>query len=118
MESATMETVREYLQLFLILIATGVFGGRVAKWLRVPDVAVFLLLGVLVGPVLGWVALSPQSVSDQLLIVVGASLILFDGGRAIGLGVLKKVWLTILLLSIPGVLITAFVTSWAAAGLL
>ncbi|ARU63036.1 sodium:proton exchanger [Tumebacillus avium] len=118
MDSPTMETVRELLSLVVIVLLAGMFGGRIARLMRVPDVAVFLLIGVLIGPILHVVALSPESVADQLLIVVGAALILFDGGRAIGLGVLKNVWLTLLLLAVPGVLITAAVTAGAAAWLL
>jgi cell volume regulation protein A len=118
MESTTMETVRELLGLFVIVMVTGMIGGRVSQFLRIPDVAVFLLIGVLVGPVLHWIDLPANSVAAQLLIVFGAALILFDGGRAIGLGMLRKVWLTITMLAVPGVLITAALTSLAAMWLL
>jgi cell volume regulation protein A len=114
MESHTMEVVRSLLSLVVIVLITGMLAGRMASWLRVPDVAVYLLVGVLVGPILHVVALSPQSVADQLLIVFGATLILFDGGRAISLQMLKRVWLTISMLAVPGVLITAVVTALAA----
>ena len=113
-----MEIVHGYLILALVVLTTGMFGGRLARVLRVPDVALFLLIGVLIGPVLDLIELSPQSVADQLIITVGATLILFDGGRAIRLSVLKHVWLTITLLAIPGVLITAIVTAAAAMWLL
>lgn len=109
-----METVRSLLALVVIVLIAGMIGGKAASWLRVPDVAVYLLTGVLVGPILHLVALSPQSTADQLLIVFGAALILFDGGRAISIQMLKQVWLTITLLAVPGVLITAAVTAGAA----
>jgi cell volume regulation protein A len=118
MESTTMEMVHHYLILALIVLVTGMFGGRLARVLRIPDVALFLLIGVLIGPVLGLIELSPQTVADQLIITVGATLILFDGGRAIRLRILKQVWLTITMLAIPGVLITAIVTAAAAMWLL
>jgi len=118
MESTTMEVVLQYLALVVIVLLVGMVGGRVAQLLRVPDVAVFLLAGVLIGPVLHLVALSPESVADQFLIVCGATLILFDGGRAISLRILRQVWLTITMLAIPGVLITATVTAWAAYAVL
>lgn len=113
-----MEMVHHYLILALIVLGTGMFGGRLARVLRIPDVALFLLIGVLIGPVLGLIELSPQTVADQLIITVGATLILFDGGRAIRLRILKHVWLTITMLAIPGVLITAIVTAAAAMWLL
>ncbi|MBL0387754.1 cation:proton antiporter [Tumebacillus sp. ITR2] len=118
MESTTMEMVHRYIGLVLIVLVVGMFGGRLARVLRIPDVALYLLIGVLVGPILHWVELSPQSLADQLIIIVGAALILFDGGRAIQFGVLKKVWFTLSMLSIPGVLITAVVTAGAAYYLL
>ena len=118
MESATMEAVRELLTLVVIVLIVGMIGGRISRILRIPDVAIYLLVGVLTGPILHWVALSPTSVADQLLIVFGASLILFEGGKAISLGMLRKVWLTITMLAIPGVLITAVVTAWAAYSVL
>lgn len=113
-----MEMVHRYIGLVLIVLIVGMFGGRLARLLRIPDVALFLLIGVLVGPILHVVELSPQSVADQLIITVGATLILFDGGRAIQFNILKKVWFTLSMLSIPGVLITAVVTAAAAYYLL
>jgi potassium/hydrogen antiporter len=113
-----MDTVREMLGLFVIVMVTGMIGGRLSRLLRIPDVAVFLLVGVLVGPVLHWIDLPANTVAAQLLIVFGAALILFDGGRAIGLGMLRKVWLTITMLAVPGVLITAALTSLTAMWLL
>lgn len=113
-----MEMVHRYIGLVLVVLIVGMFGGRLARLLRIPDVALYLLIGVLVGPILHWVELSPQSTADQLIIIVGAALILFDGGRAIQFSVLKKVWLTLSMLAIPGVLITAIVTAAAAYYLL
>jgi potassium/hydrogen antiporter len=83
MQSTTMEMVHHYLILALIVLTTGMFGGRLARVLRIPDVALFLLIGVLIGPVLGLIELSPQTVADQLIITVGAALILFDGGERV-----------------------------------
>jgi cell volume regulation protein A len=57
-------------------------------------------------------------VSYQFIIVIGSILILFEGGRAIRFSVLKKVWITITLLSILGVLVTAVIVAVTAFYLL
>jgi cell volume regulation protein A len=49
-----------------------------------------------------------------LILIFGASYILFDGGASIKLGILKEVWITIVVISTIGVLITAFITGIAA----
>ena len=48
------------------------------------------------------------------MLIFGACYILFDGGAALRLGVLKEVWITITVLATVGVLITAAITGAAA----
>jgi potassium/hydrogen antiporter len=81
----------------------------------VPDVALYLLVGVLAGPgALGVVHVSAGSVANQLLLIFGSCYILFDGGASLRLRVLKDVWITIVLLATLGVLVTAAITAAAA----
>lgn len=118
MESDVLQVVHEILRLIIIILPTGMIAGIIAKRMRVPDVAVYLLAGIIVGPFLHVIHLPAGSSINQLLLVIGAALILFDGGRGIRFLVLKEVWPTIVFLSIPGVLITAAITGEAASWLL
>lgn len=80
--------------------------GKAARWLKLPDVALFLIAGMLAGQAFHWITESSTSFTNQFILVIGSALILFDGGRNIRLSGLRKVWLTVSLLSVPGVLIT------------
>lgn len=116
MESpATLELAKHTLLLFGIILGLGTFSGLVARLLRVPDVVVFLLVGMLLGQgVLGWVDIKADSTVNQLILIFGSSYILFDGGASIRLKVLKEVWITIVVIATIGVLITAAITGAAA----
>jgi cell volume regulation protein A len=113
--SASLELAKHALLMFGIILAVGTFSGVVARIIRIPDVAVFLLVGMLFGPgVLGLVNIKADSTINQLILIFGASYILFDGGASIRLKVLKEVWFTIVVISTIGVLITAAITGVAA----
>ena len=107
--------------LFLIgiILATGMIAGLVARLLKVPDVVLFLLAGMVLGAAgLGVIDVKVDSTLNQLLLIFGSCYILFDGGASVRLSVLKTVWPTLLIISTIGVLISAFVTAYAAQYLL
>ena len=115
----TIETAKHVLALFGIILSAGTGFGLIAQKLRIPDVAVFLLVGMLLGPeALGLVDVTADSALNQIILIFGASYILFDGGASLRLRVLKQVWISIVLLSTVGVLMTALVTGIAAHYLL
>jgi len=116
MEStASLELAKHTLLLFGIILAVGTFSGLVARIARVPDVVVFLLIGMLLGPgVLGLVDIKADSSINQLILIFGSSYILFDGGASIRLKVLKEVWITVVVIATIGVLITGAITGAAA----
>ena len=120
MQSApSVETAKHLLQILGAVLAFGIATSFAARRLRVPDVALFLLTGILLGPsALGIVSIRADSVANQLLLIFGASYILFDGGASLRLAVLKQVWITILVISTVGVLLTAAITGVAAHYLL
>jgi len=110
---------KHVLLLFSIILTAGTAVGVVARRLRIPDVVVFLVAGFLLGPgVLGLVDIRADSTLNQLILIFGASYILFDGGASLQLKVLKEVWITIVVLATVGVLITAAITGVAAYYLL
>ena len=115
MESHAIEAAKHVLQVFGTILAVGMVSGLFAKKLRIPDVAVFLIVGMLVGPeIIGLIDIKADSTINQLILIFGSSYILFDGGASLRLKVLKEVWITILVISTIGVLITAAITGLAA----
>ncbi len=120
MESSTsVEVAKHVLLTFGIILGVGTAVGVLAQKLRIPDVAVFLIVGIVLGPAAtNLVNIGADSAINQMVLIFGASYILFDGGASLRLKVLKEVWITILILATLGVLITAAITSVAAHYLL
>lgn len=125
MDAGTSITVAKHvLVVFCEILAVGTVGAFVAQKMRVPDVVVFLLLGVLLGPgiagkvlgtgTFGVIDVRADSALNQLVLLFGACYILFDGGASLRLRVLKEVWITILVISTLGVVITALLTGFVA----
>lgn len=104
----------DLLAVALILVA-GLAGVALARRFRIPDILVFLLLGIGLGPQAAHLLDVPQGgVLNQAVLTLGAAFLLFDGGTALRFSVLKEVWITVLVLATLGVLVTGAVT--AAAG--
>jgi potassium/hydrogen antiporter len=98
-----------------LILAIGTLAAFVAQKIGVPDVAVFLLAGIALGPhALGLVDIKASSALSQIIVLFGASYILFDGGASLRLEVLKRVWITIVVIATVGVAITAAITGLAA----
>ena len=113
--SASVEIAKHTLISCGLILAVGTITGLIAQKLRIPDVAVFLIVGMLIGPeVLGLIDIKADSALNQIILLFGASYILFDGGASLRLDVLKGGWITIVVLATVGVLITAGITSIAA----
>ena len=117
--SASVEIAKHTLMSGGLILAIGTLTGFAAQKVRVPDVALFLIVGMLIGPqALGLIDIRADSALNQIILLFGASYILFDGGASLRLAVLKQVWITIVLLATAGVLITAAVTALAAHAVL
>lgn len=102
-----------------IILGTGILTGFIARLLRIPDVVLFLLAGMALGGAgLGVINIEVDSTLNQLLLIFGSCYILFDGGASVRLSVLRNVWPTLLIISTAGVLITAFVSAYAAQAFL
>lgn len=119
MESAAILSAKHILYIVGIVLLTGSISGIVAQKLKVPDVVVFLLIGMLLGSeASGLLDVKADSTINQLILIFGSSYILFDGGASLRLKVLQEVWITILIISTVGVIITTCITGLAAAQLL
>lgn len=113
--SSAIELAKHMLLSFGLILGVGTFFSIVASKLKVPDVVVFLLIGMCMGPaVLGLVDIKADSALNQLILIFGSCYILFDGGASIRLKVLKEVWITLVVIATVGILITATITGVAA----
>jgi potassium/hydrogen antiporter len=102
------------LTLSLLLIAALV-ARLLASIVRIPEILVLVALGALLGPsVLDVVEVPFESLGAQLMFTLGVSMILFYGGLNLSLPLLRKVWVALGLLVVPGVVITTFVVGVAA----
>jgi cell volume regulation protein A len=112
---SAVETAKHVLMVFGTILAVGTLSGFAAQKARIPDVAAFLIVGMLLGPqVTNLVHIGADSTLNQLILIFGSSYILFDGGASLRLKVMKEVWITIVVISTVGVVITALITGYAA----
>ena len=113
--SASIEIAKHTLLSCGLILAVGTVAGLLAQKIRIPDVAVFLIVGIAIGPqALGLVHIKADSALNQIILLFGASYILFDGGASLRFSVLKQVWITIVVIATIGVIITAVITGIAA----
>jgi cell volume regulation protein A len=113
--SAAVEIAKHTLLSCGVILAIGTVTGLLAQKIKIPDVAVFLVVGMLIGPqVIGLIDIKADSALNQIILLFGASYILFDGGASLRFNVLKRVWITIVIIATVGVLITAGITGVAA----
>jgi cell volume regulation protein A len=113
--SASIEVAKHTLVSCGLILAVGTITGLVAQKIKIPDVALFLLVGILIGPeALGLIDIKADSALNQIILLFGASYILFDGGASLRFSVLKQVWITIVVLATVGVVVTGAITSIAA----
>ena len=114
-QSAAVEVAKHTLMSAGLILAVGTATGLVAQRAKIPDVALFLVVGMLIGPAaLGLIDIKADSALYQILLLFGASYILFDGGASLRFHVMKQVWITIVIIATVGVVITAAITTAAA----
>ncbi len=119
MEATVMSIVQRELYMITMVFLFGLMAMKLAERIKIPDVALFMIIGIILGPsVFNLITVPNDSVFYQFIIVLGSILILFEGGTAIRFSVLKKVWITISLLSILGVVVTAVIVAVTAFYLL
>ena len=118
-QSAAVEIAKHTLMSAGLILAIGTVTGMLARRVKIPDVALFLLVGMAIGPSgLGLIDIKADSALYQILLLFGASYILFDGGASLRFHIMKQVWITIVIIATAGVLITAAITAAAAHAVL
>ena len=113
MESSILTTqCNSLLIIFAIVAMTGIICSKLSELLNLPDIVLFLIAGIIIGPsVLKFVDISSYQVENQLILTFGSAFILYLGGKEISLNILRDVKITVFLLSTIGVLVSAFIVS-------
>lgn len=104
------------LVLIMASVATiGVIGGWVAQKLKLPDVVIYLILGVAFGPTfLNLVNMEAFPTANEIILTFGSAFILYEGGREVKLKILNEVKVSVGLLASLGVFITAGIVGLTA----
>lgn len=111
----SIELAKETLLSSGLILIIGILTAFVAQKIKIPDVALFLVVGMAVGPsALGLVHIAADSALNQIILLFGASYILFDGGASLRFEVLKQTWITIVVIATVGVVVTAAISGIAA----
>jgi len=115
MENTIIQSADQLMQLVGLVILAGIIFTRISYIVKLPDVVLYIIAGILLGPnILNWINISTYPVENQLILSFGAAYILYDGGREIDLKVLNKVKLSVGLLSTVGVFISTVLVGFVA----
>jgi potassium/hydrogen antiporter len=107
---------RDVILTLSLLLVAGLFARLLATLVHVPEIVFLLGIGALLGPsALDVLDVPLDSLGAQLVFTLGVSAILFYGGLNLSLEILRKVWLSLGLLAVVGVVVTAVITGAAAA---
>jgi cell volume regulation protein A len=114
-ETPAIQTAIHVLYVVGIILGCGSIAGFIAKKIRVPDIVIFLLAGILLGPEVGSVINVPAaSALTQVIFIFGAAYIIFDGGVTVSLKVLKSVWISLVVIATIGVVITMIIVGYTS----
>ena len=96
MEAPTsIEIAKQTLLSCGFILTIGTIMGLLAQKIKIPDIAVFLIVGMVIGPeALGLITIKADSPLSQIILLFGASYILFDGGASLRFSVLKQLRLS------------------------
>ena len=95
--------------LFATIAITGIICSKGSELINIPDVVLFLIVGIFLGPsMLNIVDISQFQLENQLILTFGSAFILYLGGKEVSLKVLKNVKVTVILMASLGVVISTF----------
>ncbi|CEO05457.1 cation:proton antiporter [Paraclostridium sordellii] len=112
----TMEAIatNNLLIIFSAIVITGIILGKLSEKLKIPDVILYLIAGIVIGPaVLNLISVDSFPIENNLILTFGSAFILYEGGREVNLKVLNKVKVSVGLLATLGVIISTVVVGFA-----
>ncbi len=100
--------------IFSSIVIIGIILGKVSEKLKLPDVILYLIAGIIIGPaVLNLISVDAFPIENNLILTFGSAFILYEGGREVNLKVLNKVKISVGLLATLGVVISTVVVGFA-----
>ena len=109
-------TTKDVILTITLMLTAGLGAELVAEFLKVPPMLLLLGAGALLGPsVAGAIDVPLDSMGAELILTLGVSFILFHGGLQLSLRILSRVSIGLIMLVIPGVVLTALLTGSVAA---
>ncbi len=115
MDNTIIQSADQLMQLVGLVILAGLIFTKISHIVKLPDVVLYILAGILLGPnLLNWVNIDTYPVENQLILSFGAAYILYDGGREIDLKILNKVKVSVGLLATIGVFISTIIVGFCA----
>lgn len=119
MEGNTILLAENLMKMLSIIIFTGIICVKLSNKIPLPDVVLFILAGIILGPqVLNVISFEKYSVANQLILTFGAAYILYDGGREVKIRVLNRIKVSVILLATLGVVVAAFIIGYSASKIL
>lgn len=107
MENTVIQSANHLMEIIGIVILAGLLFTKISEAIKLPDVVLYILAGILLGPhFLNWINIDRYPIENQLILSFGAAYILYDGGREIELKVLNQVKISVGLLSTIGVVVS------------
>ncbi len=88
----TLPLTLSYPLLFGTLLVAGMLGGEVARRLRLPRIIGYVLVGFAIAPVAAAMNLGPLLDEARIFVDIALGLVLFDLGRRLDIGWLKRDW--------------------------
>lgn len=114
-ESVETIATNNLMLIFTIIIVTGIVLGRISQILKIPDVILYLIAGIFIGPAfLNILSIDAFPVGNNLILTFGSAFILYEGGKEVNLKVLNKVKISVGMLSTVGVIVSAVVVGAVA----
>lgn len=119
MENTIIQSANQLMELVGLVILAGLVFTKISEAIKLPDVVLYILAGILLGPhVLNWINIDKYPIENQLILSFGAAYILYDGGREIDLKILNQVKISVGLLSTLGVVISTTIVGLVAGQVL
>lgn len=99
-----------------LIFILGFYSFYLAKNIHIPSFVIAIFLGVAAKPFLETILVAQNGNILNVLVAIGATLILFGGGLETPFVSFKRLFPKIALLSFPGLLLTAFLFAYVAVG--
>jgi Kef-type K+ transport system membrane component KefB len=88
----TLPLTLSYPLLFGVLLVAGMLGGEAARQLRLPRIIGYVIVGFAIAPVVAAMNIGPLLEEARIFVDIALGLVLFDLGRRMDLGWLKRDW--------------------------